>query len=397
MNLVPDTLRFVPDSWLDGVLRPWLMADPVNGMYIEIAAPDVRFAALFVLLVWLAWRRRLAIGLTSTQSQALLSFIVCFYIWTGLTGNGRYYVWGLALIGPLLSMVVHRLPGILAARNTTLIGILLLQGLGIWAHFVPNVWSLRPWREGPGFALQASPLRETPAVFLTVGSISYSALVPQMHPSSRWANMTGQVTLRPGLFEYPDFRKLLLSDQPKYLVVRANGLVMGLDRQPAPKVWQSIDGVLARQGLALKERRCAYLRSGDAEKAFARNATNAVEEGFWFCPLVLARQPSPVNSLTPQLPVAPEMDEVFAQVEQRCPRIFTPGRARSVPIDGAVQRAYSLSDTSLYVDNSGLVYFKNTRALNPTPIGTIEQVRHGRFDLDCTRIPGRYIPPWARS
>jgi hypothetical protein len=94
--------------------------------------------------------------------------------------------------------------------------------------------------------------------------------------------------------------------------------------------------------------------------------------------------------------VAPQFDDVFAQVERRCPRIFPPGRARSRQIDGAVQRAYGYSDTNVYVDNSGEVYFKNTRALNPTTIGTIEQVRSGLFKFDCERIPGRYMPPWAR-
>lgn len=377
------------------MLRPLFMADPVNGMYVEIAAPDVRFAALALLLGLVSLRRGRSPAFARHQVLALLALVVCFYVWILVSGNGRYFIWGLLFVGPMVVMAARELPATLAMRNTVILGVLALQGVGIWLNFVPNMWSLRPWREGPGFALQASPLRERPAVFLTVGSISYSALVPQLHPESRWANITGQVEIRPGVREYPALLAMLESPLPKYMVVRANALVIAPDKQPLPKVQQSIVGVLARHELALATPQCEYLRSGDSEAAFRRDPATAVEDGFWFCP-VRRTSAAPTAPLATPAPAAPEFDEVFAQVEQRCPRIFPPGRARSRLIEGAVQRAYGSSDTNLYVDLGGLVYFKNTRALNPTIIATIEQVRSGQFALDCARIPGRYAPPWAR-
>ncbi len=390
-------MRFVPDTWYDAALRPLLMADPVNGMYVEIAAPDMRFAALALVLAVLVLRRRSLALLPRHQALALLALGVCFYVWTAVSGNGRYFIWGLLLVGPVLVMGVRQLPGTLALRNTIILGVLALQGVAFWLNFIPNVWSLRPWREGPGFALQAAPLRETPATFLTVGSISYSALVPQMHPLSRWSNITGQVEIRPGLREYPALRELLLSPGPKYMVARANGLVMGPDGQPLPKVWQSIEGVLSRQQLALVSRQCEYLRSGDAEQAFRRDATQAVEEGFWFCPVRLTGALPSHAAVQVAVPVAPEFDGVFAKLEQRCPRLFKPGTAVSHYVEGAVKRRYSAADISVYVDNSGDVYFKHDRALNPTIIGKIESVRGGLFVLACEEVPGRYIPPWRRN
>lgn len=388
--------RFIPDTWHDVVLRPLYMADPVNGMYVEIAAPDVRFAALVLLVGVVCLRRGRSPAFVRHQVLALLALVVCFYVWILMSGNGRYFIWGLLLVGPMVVMAARQLPTTLAMRNTVVLGVLALQGVGIWLNFVPNMWSLRPWREGPGFALQASPLRERPAVFLTVGSISYSALVPQLHPESRWANITGQVEIRPGVREYPALLALLDSPLPKYMVARANSLVIGPDKQPLPKVQQSITGVLARHELVLAAPQCEYVRSGDSEQAFRRDPGTAVEEGFWFCPVrrtdTLAATRTP-----PATPVAPEFDDVFSQIEQRCPRIFAPNWAKSRAIEGAVQRAYGLSDTSLFIDLSGVVYFKNTRALNPTIIGTVQQVRSGQFTLNCARIQGRYAPPWARG
>ena len=387
-------LRFLPDGWLDTVLRPFLMGDPVNGLYIEIAAPDWRFAAL-VLLLGLAWlgQRRWRL-LQANQTVALIGLTVSFYVWTLVLGNGRYFIWGLLMVGPMVVMAARKLRATLAMRNTVIVGVLVVQGVSVWMNFMPNMWGLRPWRTGPGFALDASLLRDQPAVFMTMGSISYSALVPQMHPGSRWSNITGQLDIQPGVREYAALLSLLDSPLRKYVVVRATPLVIGPDHQPMPKPKHSIEGALARHDLALAAPSCEYVRSADAARALSLRTDESLEEGFWFCPV---RRTGTIRPPDVVAPVAPEVDDVFARIEQRCPRFFPAGNARSRQIDGAVQRAYNHSDTALYVDNSGEVYFKNDRALNPMSIATIAQVRSGQFTIDCTRMPGRYVPPWLRE
>ena len=67
------------------------------------------------------------------------------------------------------------------------------------------------------------------------------------------------------------------------------------------------------------------------------------------------------------------------------------------PGDDSIARHYSASDTTVTIHQGGTVYFKNMRALNPTELGTVENVRAGRFRLDCDRLPGRYLPPWSRA
>ncbi len=67
----------------------------------------------------------------------------------------------------------------------------------------------------------------------------------------------------------------------------------------------------------------------------------------------------------------------------------------------AFERALQIGVTTLEMDAAitadGVVVIYHDRALNPTTIATIEQVRAGRFSLDCDRIPGRYVPPWNRK
>jgi hypothetical protein len=376
-------LRFVPDTWADGLLRPFLLADPVAGLYSETHAPDWRFAALALLLAlaWLAHRSRAL--LTPAQWRLLLGLTVCFYVWTFVSGNARYFLWGLLVVGPLVVVVARRLPATRAMRNTVLVGVLAVQGAAISMTFEPNVWGLRPWIQGPGLDLAQHPVRERPAVFLTIGAISYSIVVPAMHPQSRWANIAGQQDLVPGMREHAQLQALLDGDLPVYVMVRANNLVLAEDGQPSPQARVVIARALQRQGLAFSGPPCQLVQTRQAQR-----------QGFFFCPVQRMADPAAAPVTTP---VAPELDDVFASVEQRCPRFFPPGSAHTRQTEDAVVRHYSHSDTSVWVDEFGNVVFKNFRALNPSLIASVAEVRGGRFELDCVHLPGRYEPPWRRD
>lgn len=388
-------LRFVPDSWQDGLLRPLLLADPVAGLYTEIHAPDWRFAILALLLLIAALAHRKRALLDGAQWRALVGLTVCFYVWTLISGNGRYFFWGLLLVGPLVVVAARRLPATQAMRNTVIVGALALQGWAAWMTYEPNVWALRPWAQGPGLAMASQKLAERPAVFLTVGAISHSILVPQMHPESRWSNVSGQQDLVPGMREFDQLQTLLASPLPKYGVIRASKQVMTDERQPTPAAWAVIRRALQRQGLVPTSRPCIFLRVNLGGLPFELRSLEEQERGFWFCELKgVAKLES--NGAA-HVPAAPELDDVFSRVEARCPRYFPAGNAVTRTSDDGVVRLYSRSDTGVHINSAGMVYFKNMRALNPTELGTVEDVRAGRFQLDCDRLPGRYLPPWARG
>ncbi len=391
-------LRFVPDSWLDAVLRPLLLADPVAGLYTEIHAPDWRFVLLFLfLLVAKAADRQRAL-LNAVQWRALVGLMLAFYLWTLVSGNARYFLWGLLMAGPMVVVAARRLPATLAMRNTLIAGVLALQGWVVWMTYEPNVWALRPWAQVPGLALSSNKLAQQPAVFVTLGSISHSILVPQMHPLSRWTNVGGQQDLRPGMLEWQQQQALLASPLPKYGVIRASKLVMTDERQPTPAAWSVIRRAFQGQGLAPTSRPCIFLRVDMGGLPFEVQSAQAYERGFWFCEL--QRTESVERSTVPvvaALAQAPELDDVFLQIERRCPRYFPSGNAQTRLSDDGVVRHYSHSDTSVSINVAGVVYFKNMRALNPTELGLMQAVRAGRFKIDCDRMPGHYRPPWMRS
>ncbi|MBZ8143122.1 hypothetical protein CLD22_25020, partial [Rubrivivax gelatinosus] len=209
-------LRFKPDGWLEGLLRPLILIDPSAGIYFERAAPDFRFAwlGLLLLVVWFAHRGRPGFGRQSTQALLLLG--LTFYVWTFVIGNARYFAFGLLLVGPLLVMVWRRLPGTRSFRVSVLALVCTMQVYGVYQSYRPNQWGLARWSDGPALSLEDAPQRHRPAVFLTVTTISYSALVPLFHPDSRWANVTGQIDLTPKLPEFVRLQRLVASDLPRY-------------------------------------------------------------------------------------------------------------------------------------------------------------------------------------
>lgn len=386
-------LRFVPDTWLDGLARPLLLADSVAGLYAEIQAPDWRFAALVLLLVLAALMYRSRSMLTGPQWRTLLGLVAAFYVWTFTSGNGRYFFWGLLIVGPLVVAVATRLRSTLSMRNTVILGVLALQGWVVWATFQANSWALPPWSNGPGLALEDTPLKRQPAVFITIGQISFSILVPQMHPRSRWTNLAGQQELVPGMREFDRYQELIASPLSKYAVFRATKFVMTDERQPNEHAWTAIRRVLGGYGLEPAAGACIFARAELAGPPYKVVAESALESGFWFCPV---QRTSTMVAADKRPADAPEFDDVFGQIEQRCPRLFPAGSATSRLAEDGTGRHYTQSDTSVVVNHAGWVYFKHMRALNPTVLGKVEDVRAGRFALDCERLPGRYVPPWDR-
>lgn len=385
-------LRFKPDGWLEGLLRPLILGDPSAGIYFEQAAPDWRFLvlAVFVFVAWWARRQRPSFG--PEQTRALLLMLVSFYIWTFVSGNARYFSFGLLLVGPLLVMVWRWLPGTRSFRAALMLLVVAMQGQALFEHHHFNGWGLARWKEGPGIALEDSPLRHRPAVFLTATGISYSILVPAFHPDSRWANVTGQRDITRDLPEYARLQALLHSGLPRYLVAPIASQFMDAQGQPASDARELYEGSLAVYGLGLGPERCTSLRSTLAAGPDEPEVDGPPRRGFWICPLVEVRS-APV--VVPR--ISDRARRVFEAIEARCPRFFQPGDGRDREFDGIASRHYVSSDMRLYLTDTDRVMFRYFRALNPTQVGSGNDVLAGRFQLPCDKVPGRYRAPWAQD
>jgi hypothetical protein len=388
-------IRFVPDTPEEVLLRPLLMADSVGGLYVELQAPDLRFALLVLLLPvawWLAGRRAL---FSPVFGRLLVGMCLCFYLWVLVSGNGRYFLWGLLVIGPLLVAVARHCGKTLAMRNTVIVGALALQLILIESVYKPNVWSLNAWREGPGLHLEPTPLAREPAVFVALGTVSHSLLVPLLHPQSRWTNLAGQQDWTPGTLEHERLMPMLHGGgMPRYAVLPVKNKPLHPSPQSRASRRAAIDLAVAPYGLETQSDECLFVASRINARLSSEVADPGAVNGYRFCPLVDRPTDKPhafAAELTPQQLAA------FEAVERHCPRLFPPGSAVG-RVDGeGVARRYSHSDTTVYINSSGWVYLRSMRALNPTDLGAVSDVTAGRITLDCRRLPGRYVPPWARE
>lgn len=375
-------------------MRPFILASPDTGIYFEAMAPDWRFAFIAACSGVLLLRRRTTAPLPFEHRQMMWGLVVVFYLWAFAIGNGRYFIAGLVLAGPLLLMLWRRLPGTAAFRWMLLAIAGFLQFQALAQTYSPNYWGLVRWAHEPGLAVADSPLRRQPAVFITATAISYSILVPQFHRESRWSNVAGQQDIKPPMPEYARLHEMLAGPLPKFAVMPLVPQFIADAGQPEAIVRLVYNEQLAPQGLHLAAEPCHLLASplGPVPRKTLPDTVSALR-GFWFCPLSYTPpQPQPLQQQK-QLEMPASVEQAFQAVEQRCERFFPPGAGNERYFEGLWSRHYP-TDIKLMAVGDGRVYFKYYRALNPTLLGTVEQIGRGDFSVPCDKIPGRYVPFW---
>jgi hypothetical protein len=392
-------IRFLPDTWLEALMRPLALASPNGGVYVEIIAPDFRF--VFMLALGLAcvvlWRKTRG---PRAPALALLGLTAAAFVpWLITTGNGRYFIAFLLVAGPLCIGLLSMLPATRSFRLAVAVGMVLWQGFliheispwGWWGHIV--------WRDAPAFAIDLpKDVAETPATYVTLSGISYSLIAPRFHAASRWVNISSQAGESDKSPDGLRTQAVIAAPGPlRVLFPTVPGGQLGTGIDPALGV--AIDGLLSRQGLSIEDTgQCRLLRSAglagmaSSRLSDAQTSTPGVH-GFWLCPLV--RHASARAASAPRVPERTE--NVFARLERLCPRIFRAGETGSLPLPSGAVRAYPGSDFKVYVFDNGQVWYKYVRALNPVLLGDVDVILQPGFAMDCDHVVGRSGMPWERG
>ncbi|MBC7604843.1 MAG: hypothetical protein H7255_19575 [Ramlibacter sp.] len=392
-------IRFLPDTWREALLRPLAMAAPDGNVYVEIMAPDERFVFVaLLLLVWLALiLKRRSRPAARAPLVLLVVVVLAFVPWLATSGNGRYFIPFLLLVGPLCVALVYWLPWTRAARMALVAGMLLVQGY-VTLDVMPWMsWNLGSWREAPYIDLPLPPQhRAVPATYVTITSMSYSLIAPQFHPAAHWVNLSALLEDDQLSVESRRAHELFAASQRLFLVVPSTKFI-DEKGQPEPELVDSIDKQIGAHRLGLQRpavcelvpsKTMARLALGKLENA---SPTLVAKVGFWICPLRFPVAPPPAQERDTRL------DPVFDTIERSCPRFFPPGTAVTAKIANGSLRNYAGADMKLYIFDDGKVYYKYWRALNPVPIASIADVEKPAFAMDCGSIRGRSGLPWERT
>ena len=392
-------IRFLPDTWRDALLRPIAMASPDAGVYIEISAPDIRFAALVVLVVLtlIAHRR---FGWPRSPLVILLVWtVVAFAAWLATTGNGRYLIPVLLAAGPLCIGFISRLPATRAFKGALALGLVAVQGLILYDNDPWRWWGLASWDEAPFFDVTLDEeARSVPATYVTVTNISYSLVAPRFPATSRWVNISSLPSALDGSPDTKRMQAVLAESKSLKLLIPSRPKYMTEQLLPNEEVRSTINGMLRMQRLALVEPSdCRLLPSrglaGEALKDPRKFGPEVnARFGFWVCSL---QYPVAMKSL--EVHLEPEVRDTFAAIEKRCPRFFDTGQTSASRVQDGWIRVYPQSDMKVYVMDNGEVQYKYMRAMNPVLLGHKEDVLRGDFKLDCNAIRGRAGLPWERE
>lgn len=375
--------RFLPASPLDFVSRLWEMAEFRAYTVTEAFVPDLRplpaVVGVSVGLVAAIWRGRAPAAMrrafwSRADVQLAVATFVAYLLWMATSGNARYAVAWFMMIGVVLVRAAQvSLP---APAAKVALGVVLALQMFVYVgsgdrRFMELAWDSRP------YLVIGVPKRlvETPFLHLSTGMQSYASVASYLHPEGALINVSGQITLpadgplgselrrrleawrgktrflflAPPRIDEPEI-KAMVSAKSRFIAYR---LGLAVDWSDCEKIW--IDGD-------------AY-GSLDSRSPLAASKMHRADAPLMSCRAVTADLRD--ENVDRELAVA---EEIFALIESRCPRIFSPIPLATDIGDGVFQRRYTNTDARVNVSRTDGVTMAHFRSLNAVSLGSIEHV-----------------------
>lgn len=344
--------RFTPEGLLAALAFPFRMALLDRALYVEIFAPDIRFAALIAAAIAVPiFKKSTVSALQGADWRVFGFFAAAAALWLVTSANGRYGMIVLLLAGVLLARIIERLlpPG--PARVT--LGVLLVAQLVMTVIAAPPRWFIaEPWsRQWLPYEAPQRALRE-PALYLTLETLPMAVVAPFVHPESSFVNFRGQHSLAP---DAPRLAALLERHRGR---VRVLGRALELEGgAPAPAQVKAYDGTLARIGYRLDPADCFTIAwrpdGGDAASRAAnclsRTPPSSEPLAVGSCGLL----PAPRDPLRAAAEL--RMSALFDRVEKACRPLFRGQTAVTEPLGSGWSRHYVDLDARLEAIGGRLV------------------------------------------
>jgi hypothetical protein len=389
--------RFIPEGLADALLRPFAMVDPVPLVQEELTAPDLRYALLLVLISVLFTRwlwQRLAHPLTPTAhaepavTVRILAALGCglavdWVLWLSASGNGRYFLPMANVAAVVIVALLFRLCGTRAKmRNyilATIFGIQIIQ-LSFGAS---HRWNWVPW-DRQWLAVEVpEKLANEPYLYLTIGAQSNSFIAPFLASGSGLINFSGGYALGPEGATGARIAALIHRYSPHLRVL-----------------WDSqtpADDVLARFGLRIDPSDCATITAHglppDAQiTTIQRSPIKPVDEQLRDTSYLQSCKLVPDNTDRSAL-IAREqaVDIVFDRLEDACPALFQPRRARTEHESDIWRRLYINTDLVAMVGHGSVKFLNPLRGGETVYLGLESEWAKAPAQLVCGRRDGRYF------
>lgn len=378
-------IRFQPDTLSQALMRFFNMAAPDSNVYMEIPAPDLRFAAIAVLALLAAvlWRK---LPPERNATFALVAtLLLSAAIWLATTGNGRYFMAMLVCAGPIAIALICLLPVTRAFK--ALLAVLLVAGqVFVVAQQPPwSNWSMLKWKDGSYFAIELGPEQRQagPTTYASLSLLTYSLIAPQFPAHARWINLYTSSGTAQDEERTDAFLRRAVAEGPVKLLAPSMAWASLPDGRPTPEMVAALNRLAAQRNLRI-DGSCSYINSpGLVQMIESQGRDEQARVGFWTCPV--AYQPG-LAQATRATPVPPQVRQAYDRLGELCPRFFPPGETSLRRLHDGWVRAYPHSQTRVYVMDNGEVWYHFWRALNPVLVGKTADLLAGEVQLDCLGV-----------
>jgi len=342
------SVRFAPEGLGEALTLPVRMAGLSRSLYAEIFAPDIRPAALLlvlVLLVLAAFLRGRAVpkALDATDARLLGFLGLAFALWLMTSANARYGLALLLLVGIVLARAVERLLPLRAAR--VVLALVLAVQLAMSVEASPARWFIaEPWsRHWLPYVAPERAERE-PALYLSLETLPMAVVAPFLNPGSSFVNFRGQQSIAP---EAPRLLALLERHRGH---VRVLGRALELNEgKPDSGEVRAYDGTLVRIGYRVDTSDSFTIawqpddsdRVSRAANAITRARPSGETLSVVSCALVPAVRDPVIAGKERRASI------VFDRIEKACPRLFRGQTAVTEPLGGGWSRHYVGLDARL--------------------------------------------------
>ena len=401
--------RFIPASLLEGLWRPFALADPVPMVQVEESAPDLRYAALLLLIAliamrWLWQRRGVLPGApapaeprpgTRVLAGLLLGLSVDWVLWLSASGNGRYFLPAACVTAVVLVALAFRaLQRWPRLRAYLLTAVVALQAFGIYVgsdHGSARV----PWG-GPWFEVHVpARLAREPSLYLTMGAQANSFLAPYVAPGSGLVNFAGLYALSPHGATGAHIAALIGRFAPHVRVlVRGARLYEKEERRDPQRA--AVDGALGRFGLRVDPADCATIAVDgvppDLDAIITLSSPPLERPTPGTIELLSCRVVADGTDHAAEIAAERATDQVFAHLEQSCPQLFQPAGLSSEYVGGSHwQRHYFNTDLLAWVSHGEVKFFDALHGDDPVNLGLESDWRKAPLRLVCGRAYGHYF------
>lgn len=394
--------RFLGEGWPGLFALPFEMTKLEPWIYTENISVDIRVAALVLLaslLVLLTVSQRLARWpatkvpnpLTSRVLGVLLVFwIVSYLLWGNVFRIGRYAYLLWLLVGPLLAgLLMHGFN--VRVTRVALAVILVLQVFVLYTSGSPR-WTPTKWSAQWLPVSVPDELKQYPYTLLTMGTQSYSAFIPFVHPSSSVINLVGQYNQPAGPKMTAKLQAHLSKPIESIRIVFRDPASSPVFTQPADRTRNDVNAVVSLYGLRLANGLCQPIvfeyesiegtlleESSDKKKAFRDG------DRLMVCPATRLSS-TEQNQINEKLLA---IDKMFDDVEKVCGDKLSPHGGQTLRGLNGWLRNYFNTLNNVATDGES-IYIRPFRSMVDFDLGLAsswkEPLANGRV-LTCPALP----------